>query len=160
MTKHDGRTGTPLYRLWLSIHRRCKYPSQRAWKNYGGRGIRVCPEWDSFENFRAYVLATIGDHPGRGFTLDRIDNDGNYEPGNIRWATPRQQRANRRPVDHAAVARRSAATYRARTTPQQRAANARKGGRILMASLNKAERVERARRAGRLGGRPRKAQPS
>lgn len=71
---------------------RCTSPDDKAWKNYGGRGISVCEQWlTSFDNYYAHV----GDAPP-GLTLDRIDNDGNYEPGNMRWATPHQQTFNQR----------------------------------------------------------------
>jgi hypothetical protein len=70
---------------------RCMNPSQRDWKDYGGRGITIDPRWRTFENFLAYM----GERPA-GTTLDRIDVNGNYEPGNCRWATPKEQRANQR----------------------------------------------------------------
>ena len=82
---------TPTFRSWLAMHSRCRYPSQAAWKNYGGRGITVCERWRDFRNF----LADMGVKPANR-SLDRIDNDGNYTPENCRWATVKQQLANRR----------------------------------------------------------------
>lgn len=70
---------------------RCTNPRVTGYANYGGRGIRVNPRWETFENF----LADMGERPN-GLTLDRINNDGNYEPGNCRWATRLQQVHNRR----------------------------------------------------------------
>lgn len=69
--------------------KRCTNPKQKCWPDYGGRGIRFL--FTSFEQF----LAELGPRPA-GTTLDRIDNDGNYQPGNVRWATPAQQRVNQR----------------------------------------------------------------
>lgn len=89
-----GMTAAPVYSAWVAMKMRCTWEGHpRDWPNYGGRGITVCPEWvTSFEAFYAY----IGDHPGSEYSLDRIDVDGNYEPGNVRWATASEQATNRR----------------------------------------------------------------
>lgn len=79
------------YASWMKMVARCSNPNLRIFKYYGGRGIRVCDRWLSFENF----LADMGERPN-GMTLDRINVDGNYEPGNCRWATHAQQMHNRR----------------------------------------------------------------
>lgn len=81
------------FTTWQGMKSRCCNPFNRAYHNYGGRGIQVCQRWlDSFENF----LADMGERPSPQHSLDRIDNDGNYEPGNVRWATKREQTANKR----------------------------------------------------------------
>jgi len=90
-----GGTRTNAYNRWKSMWQRCINPKNRQWKDYGGRGIGVCERW---KDFQAYYADT-GDSPGPGWSLDRINNDGDYEPGNVRWATHVQQRANTRP-DH------------------------------------------------------------
>jgi hypothetical protein len=71
---------------------RCFNPNNRWYPDYGGRGPTVCEDWCNFENFYADML-----DPPDGLSIDRIDNDGNYEPSNCRWATPVEQRANQRP---------------------------------------------------------------
>lgn len=79
--------------VWRGMLDRCNNEKSTSYVNYGGRGIRVCPEWEaSYEAF----LASVGPRPSPSHTLDRIDNDGNYEPGNVRWATPSQQARNKR----------------------------------------------------------------
>lgn len=80
------------YRTWAGILQRCNNPNSSAYKNYGGRGIKVHPSWLQFSNF----LKDVGLKSDPKLTIDRIDNDGNYEPGNVRWATRTQQMLNQR----------------------------------------------------------------
>lgn len=85
---------TPEFLCWKNMHDRCINPNHRAYHNYGGRGITVCERWRKFENF----LEDVGPRPTEIHSLDRWpDNNGHYEPGNVRWATPKQQIENRRP---------------------------------------------------------------
>lgn len=97
VTRHGhwvGGEATPEWRAWNAMLQRCTKPSHEKYPNYGGRGIRICDRWaESFENF----LKDMGMRPSARHSLDRIDNDGDYEPGNCRWATAEQQNRNRRP---------------------------------------------------------------
>jgi hypothetical protein len=95
--KTHGASETPEYAIWLNMHQRCRHAGRNP--RYAGRGIRVCPRWDSFENF----LADMGPRPPNvragkraEYSIERKDNDGNYEPDNCVWATQARQHRNKR----------------------------------------------------------------
>lgn len=91
-TKH-GMTDHPIHNAWLNMKQRCYNFKFKQYKDYGGRGIKICDRWlESFENF----YEDMGSTWKPGLTLDRINNDGNYELGNCRWITRKEQLLNRR----------------------------------------------------------------
>lgn len=85
--------GTPEYQAWMGMKNRCRHPRCKAYPNYGGRGIRVCERWAA--DFSAFY-ADMGPRPSPLHSLDRIDSNGHYEPGNCRWATRAEQNRNTR----------------------------------------------------------------
>jgi hypothetical protein len=88
----SGRS--PTYASWHAMITRCANPNTSGWEYYGGRGITVCDRWRDFANF----LADMGPRP-EGLSIDRVNVNGNYEPGNCRWATASEQVANRRKAE-------------------------------------------------------------
>lgn len=88
----DGRKGTRLYRIWRNIKTRCLNTNNPSYKRYGGRGITVCNEWQN--NFQAFKEWALSHGYAENLTIDRINNDGNYEPDNCRWITMKKQSMN------------------------------------------------------------------
>jgi hypothetical protein len=95
-------TGMRIYVIWRAMRNRCSNPKNIGWDSYGGRGIRVCAEWEDFQTFRDWALGNGYDHH---LSIDRIDKSGNYEPSNCQWVTAQHNNRNRRsgftPIVHA-----------------------------------------------------------
>lgn len=87
-----GWSRTPTYKVWINMKNRCNCPTNPDYKWYGGRGIRICERWKTFEGF----MADMGIKP-EGKMIDRIDPNGHYEPTNCRWVTPTESRFNQNP---------------------------------------------------------------
>jgi hypothetical protein len=104
LTQPESRT--PEYRTWCNMHTRCYNAKDKAYKHYGGRGIKVAPEFRKYSGF----LAEVGRRPSDEYSLDRIDNDGDYAPGNIRWLLRKYQNANRRDTSEWTSTKERAAT--------------------------------------------------
>jgi hypothetical protein len=88
-----GKSKTKEYAIWRGMRERCNTTTHFAYKRYGGRGISVCPQWDHPQGFQQFI-ADMGRRPPECVSIDRINNDGNYEPGNCRWATRKEQQRN------------------------------------------------------------------
>lgn len=98
--KKHGDSLTPEYRCWVDMLKRCNNPNNRYYKDYGGRGIKVHNSFIKWENFKKYIINTIGLRPSNLYSLDRFpNNDGDYEPNNLRWATKSEQNYNRRKLN-------------------------------------------------------------
>lgn len=95
--RRRDREENPLRSIWSGMKRRCLTPTTRTYPSYGGRGITVYGPWvESYDAFAAWIVENLGERPSPEHSLDRIDVDGDYEPGNLRWADRKTQRNNQR----------------------------------------------------------------
>jgi hypothetical protein len=92
MKDRHGMSRSPEYKAWQGLLDRCCNPNSQRWHRYGARGVTVCNRWrDSFQAF----IDDVGPRPSKDHSIDRIDNDGNYEPGNCKWSTKEEQARNK-----------------------------------------------------------------
>jgi len=103
----------PLIKIWEGMIHRCESPNDVCYSIYGGRGISVCERWHDPRLFAEDIERDLGPRPAK-WTLDRVDNDGNYEPGNVRWASAKMQAANRRPISPEVATARGRIPWRSR----------------------------------------------
>lgn len=109
LKERHGMNGTPEYLAWQNMKARCYKKNCSGYTNYGGRGIEVCDQWrNSFSAFYAYM----GKRPTPKHSIDRLDNDGNYEPSNCHWATRLEQQRNRRLFSNNTSGRRGVYWYK------------------------------------------------
>ena len=94
MLIQHGKANTRLYKVWKAMKARCNNPNNKRYSSYGGRGIKVCDEWQN--SFQAFYDWAIANGYREGLSIDRVNNDGNYEPTNCRWATASEQQKNKR----------------------------------------------------------------
>jgi len=93
LNKSHGKSDTRLYNIWQGMKSRCNNPNVKCYKSYGGRGIKVCEEWENYEGFEKWAL--LNGYTEK-LTIDRINANGNYEPSNCRWVTMKEQLRNKR----------------------------------------------------------------